>query len=48
MSRRSSSRTSKPGDIVIMDKGPAVRQMIGEAGASLIFLPRYNPRLQPD
>ena len=42
----------KPGDIVVMDnlsshKGPAVRQAIEAAGASLLFLPPYSPDLNP-
>jgi putative transposase len=44
--------TLKPGDIVIMDnlgshKGKAVRQAIRNAGAKLIFLPKYSPDLNP-
>ncbi len=40
------------GDIVIMDnlgshKGKAVRQAIRDAGAKLIFLPKYSPDLNP-
>ena len=42
----------KPGDIVIMDnlgshKGKAVRKAIRNAGAHLIFLPKYSPDLNP-
>src|SRR5262245_5373713 len=42
----------RPGDIVIMDnlgshKGKAVRRAIREAGAKLIFLPKYSPDLNP-
>jgi len=45
-------RELKPGDIVIMDnlsshKGPAVRQAIEAAGASLVFLPPYSPDFNP-
>ncbi len=41
-----------PGDIVIMDnlgshKGKAVRRAIRQAGAKLIFLPKYSPDLNP-
>ena len=44
--------TLKPGDIVIMDnlgshKSKAVRQAIRNAGARLIFLPKYSPDLNP-
>src|SRR5260370_20778182 len=50
MSRRSSSPTLRPGDIVIMDnlgshKAKAVRQLIRAAGAQLFFLPQYSPHL---
>ena len=42
----------RPGDIVVMDnlsshKGPAVRQAIEAAGASLLFLPPYSPDFNP-
>jgi putative transposase len=42
----------KPGDIVIMDnlgshKSKAVRKAIRNAGAHLIFLPKYSPDLNP-
>lgn len=42
----------RPGDIVIMDnlsshKGPRVREMIEQAGASLLFLPPYSPDFNP-
>lgn len=42
----------KPGDVVIMDnlgshKSRAVRQAIRNAGAHLIFLPKYSPDLNP-
>jgi transposase len=52
MSRRSSSPTLRPGDIVIMDnlgghKAKAVRQLIRAAGAKLFFLPKYPPDLNP-
>jgi putative transposase len=44
--------TLRPGDLVIMDnlsshKGTAVRQAIRNAGAKLIFLPKYSPDLNP-
>lgn len=44
--------TLKPGDIVIIDnlgshKGKAVRRAIRQAGAHLIFLPKYSPDLNP-
>jgi transposase len=44
--------TLSPGDVVIMDnlgshRGKAVRQAIREAGAKLIFLPKYSPDLNP-
>lgn len=44
--------TLKPGDIVIMDnlgshKSKAVRQAIRQAGARLLFLPKYSPDLNP-
>jgi len=42
----------EPGDIVVMDnlgshKGKAVRQAIRNAGARLVFLPKYSPDLNP-
>jgi transposase len=42
----------RPGDVVIMDnlsshKGPRVREMIEEAGASLRYLPPYSPDFNP-
>src|SRR6202000_1079498 len=42
----------KPGDIVVMDnlgshKGKAVRQAIRQAGAKLLFLPKYSPDMNP-
>ncbi len=42
----------RPGDIVIMDnlgshKARAVRQAIRQAGARLLFLPKYSPDLNP-
>ena len=41
-----------PGEIVVMDnlgshKGPAVRQAIETAGATLLFLPPYSPDFNP-
>jgi transposase len=44
--------TLRPRDIVIMDnlnshKGEAVRRMIRQAGAHLLFLPAYSPDLNP-
>jgi transposase len=44
--------TLHPGDIVIMDnlgshKAKPVRQAIREAGARLLFLPKYSPDLNP-
>lgn len=44
--------TLSPGDVVIMDnlgshKGGAVRTAIRDAGAHLIFLPKYSPDLNP-
>ena len=44
--------TLSPGDVMIMDnlgshRGKAVRQAIREAGAKLIFLPKYSPDLNP-
>ena len=44
--------TLRPGDIVIMDnlsshKRKAVRQAIRDAGARLLFLPKYSPDLNP-
>ena len=44
--------TLQPGDVVIMDnlgshKGKAVRRAIRNAGAKLIFLPKYSPDLNP-
>ena len=44
--------TLKPGDIVVMDnlgshKGKAIRRAIRDAGAKLIFLPKYSPDLNP-
>ena len=42
----------RDGDVVIMDnlsshKRQRVREMIGEAGARLVFLPPYSPDLNP-
>ena len=44
--------TLKPGDVVVMDnlgshRGKRVRQAIRQAGAKLIFLPKYSPDLNP-
>ena len=44
--------TLRPGDVVIMDnlgshRGKAVRKAIRQAGAKLIFLPKYSPDLNP-
>ena len=44
--------TLAPGDIVVMDnlschKSPTVRRAIEAAGASLWFLPKYSPDLNP-
>jgi transposase len=44
--------TLRPGDIVILDnlgshRGKAVRRAIREAGAKLLFLPKYSPDLNP-
>jgi transposase len=44
--------TLRPGEIVIMDnlgshRGKAVRSAIREAGAKLLFLPKYSPDLNP-
>jgi putative transposase len=41
-----------PGDIVVLDnlgshKGKAVRRAIRQAGARLLFLPKYSPDLNP-
>jgi transposase len=41
-----------PGDVVVMDnlsshKGPAVRNAIEAAGASLLYLPPYSPDFNP-
>jgi transposase len=50
--RESLVSTLKPGQIVIMDnlgshRGKAVRQAIRQAGARLLFLPKYSPDLNP-
>ena len=42
--------TLKPGDVVILDnlgshKGKAVRRVIRDVGARLVFLPKYSPDL---
>ena len=44
--------TLKSGEVVIMDnlgshRGKAVRRAIREAGAKLLFLPKYSPDLNP-
>jgi transposase len=44
--------TLRPGDLVIMDnlgshRGKAVRRAIRQAGAKLLFLPKYSPDLNP-
>ena len=44
--------TLSPGDIVVMDnlgshRGKLVRRAIRQAGAKLIFLPKYSPDLNP-
>jgi transposase len=44
--------TLRPGDIVVMDnlgshRGRRVRQAIRQAGAKLLFLPKYSPDLNP-
>ena len=44
--------TLSPGDVVILDnlgshRGKAVRKAIRQAGAKLIFLPKYSPDLNP-
>jgi transposase len=44
--------TLSPGDLVIMDnlgshRGKRVRRAIRQAGAKLIFLPKYSPDLNP-
>lgn len=44
--------TLKPGDVVIMDnlgshRGRLVRRTIRNAGAKLLFLPKYSPDLNP-
>ena len=44
--------TLRPGEIVILDnlgshRGKAVRRAIREAGAKLLFLPKYSPDLNP-
>lgn len=45
-------KTLKPGDIVVLDnlgshKGKAVRKMVRDIGARLVFLPPYSPDLNP-
>ena len=44
--------TLRPGDVVIMDnlgshRGKRVRRAIRQAGAKLLFLPKYSPDLNP-
>jgi transposase len=44
--------TLRPGDIVVLDnlgshRGKRVRQAIRQAGARLLFLPKYSPDLNP-
>jgi transposase len=44
--------TLRPGDVVIMDnlgshRGKRVRKTIRQAGARLLFLPKYSPDLNP-
>jgi transposase len=44
--------TLSPGDMVVMDnlsshKGPRVRELVGAAGATVIYLPPYSPDLNP-
>jgi transposase len=44
--------TLRRGDVVVLDRfashrSPAVRQLIEEAGARLLFLPSYSPDLSP-
>ena len=44
--------TLRPGDVVIMDnlgshRGKLVRKAIRQAGAKLLFLPKYSPDLNP-
>ncbi len=50
--RQSLVPTLRPGQIVVMDnlgshKGKGVRRAIREAGAKLLFLPKYSPDLNP-
>ena len=50
--KKSLAPTLKPGEIVIMDnlgshKGKGVRSAIRDAGAKLLFLPKYSPDLNP-
>jgi transposase len=42
----------QPGDVVVMDnlsshKGPRVRELIEDGGASLLYLPPYSPDFNP-
>jgi transposase len=44
--------TLSPGDVVVLDnlgshRGKAVRQAIRQAGAKMLFLPKYSPDLNP-
>lgn len=44
--------TLVPGDVVVMDnlsshKGPRVRELVGAAGATVLYLPPYSPDLNP-
>jgi transposase len=44
--------TLRPGDVVVMDnlgshRGKLVRRAIRQAGAKLLFLPKYSPDLNP-
>jgi transposase len=44
--------TLSPGDVVVMDnlsshKGPRVRELVGAAGAAVLYLPPYSPDLNP-
>jgi transposase len=44
--------TLAPGDVVVMDnlsshKGPRVRELVGAAGAAVVYLPPYSPDLNP-
>jgi transposase len=44
--------TLVPGDVVVLDnlsshKGPRVRDLVGAAGATVLYLPPYSPDLNP-